>query len=400
MELEPPGEIARVSWVADDGLTFGLEYKASRQAATGSARTPVDFAVGDVVLVDLDSSAAVRKVSNRFWPDSTMVGVVRAVLDDRLIVDLRGDWRLLTKPPFTCVKGNTVEVAASGHVVRVLTDGPLRLADDLDGPEDLGRFRVAPDATLDFNSFFGYEQVVESSRELVALSLNRADELRAIGTRPIKGVLFTGPPGTGKTWLAQILAAKAAATFYVIRGPEIVSKYVGDSEGLLRRIFEDAAKQARALIFFDEIDSVAARRGQGNHDASERLVAQFLTLMDGVDSSQNVLVVAATNRPQDIDQALRRPGRFDWEIAFPLPDENDRLAILEGSAGPMQAETLPHAAVATRTVGWTGAELVAVLQEAALVTVKDGRSMISVADYLIGFERQQRRRSGKERADA
>ena len=179
-----------------------------------------------------------------------------------------------------------------------------------------------------FDDFGGFSSVVRRAHELIKLPLERHAELAKIGARAIKGVLFTGPPGTGKTMLARIIAAQADAAFYEISGPEIFSKWYGQSEELLRRIFDAAAKEKRAIIFFDEIDSVAAQRADDAHEASRRVVAQLLTLMDGFDSTRNIVVIAATNRPQDLDIALRRPGRFDWEIEFPLPGKDDRLDIL------------------------------------------------------------------------
>ena len=149
------------------------------------------------------------------------------------------------------------------------------------------------------------------ARELIEVPLRNHEALSAIGARPIKGVLFTGEPGTGKTMLARIIAAQSGAAFYEISGPEIFSKWYGQSEELLRKLFQAAAKHDKAIIFFDEIDSVAAQRGDESHEASKRVVAQLLTLMDGFTPDTNVVVIAATNRPQDLDVALRRPGRFD-----------------------------------------------------------------------------------------
>jgi transitional endoplasmic reticulum ATPase len=202
--------------------------------------------------------------------------------------------------------------------------------------------------------------------------------------------------------LARIIAAKSGATFYKVSGPEIFSKWYGESEKVLRDIFDDAAKQESAIIFFDEIDSVAGRRGGNSHEESRRVVAQLLTRMDGFDKDDNVVVIAATNRPQDIDSALRRPGRFDWEIHFDLPGLDDRAAILAASArGLTTVDDLPHVQVATLTDSWSAAELAAIWSEAALLAVGDGRSEIDAEDYLGGYERvaQQRQRVGREMAE-
>lgn len=294
--------------------------------------------------------------------------------------------------------GNTVEAGDLSGVVRVVADKPVRLV-DLDSIDDVVidsfRSRSGEAPELSYDDFGGLKGVVERAHELVELPLSRHEALSRIGARPIKGVLFTGLPGTGKTMLARIIAAQSKAEFYEISGPEIFSKWYGESEELLRKLFESAAQHERAIIFFDEIDSVAGQRDDRAHEASRRVVAQLLTLMDGFTSDTNVVVIAATNRPQDLDRALRRPGRFDWEIDFPLPATRDREDILVKSARRLLTDgPLPHALIAQQTEGWSGAELAAIWSEAALLAVADDRDQIFIEDYVGGFERvarQQRR---------
>jgi transitional endoplasmic reticulum ATPase len=200
--------------------------------------------------------------------------------------------------------------------------------------------------------------------------------------------------------LARIIANAAHAKFYEISGPEIFSKWYGESEKILRAIFEHAAKQPRSIIFFDEIDSIAVQRSGDVHEASKRVVGQLLTLMDGFDANQNVVVIAATNRPQDIDLALRRPGRFDWEIAFRMPNQKDRAEILRVSAGHIATlGQLPHDLVAANTDSWNGADLSAIWSEAALLAVTDGRRAIMAEDYLGGYARVDAERRRAKAAD-
>ena len=281
-------------------------------------------------------------------------------------------------------------------VARVLSKTPISLI-DLPSLDDsaIDQFLWNPSegTSLGFGDFGGLKEVVDRARELIELPLQNREALSEIKARPIKGVLFTGEPGTGKTMLAQIIAYESGAEFYRISGPEIFSKWVGQTEELLRKLFEKAANSDKAIIFFDEIDSVAAQRDDASHESSTRVVAQLLTLMDGFDTKANVVVIAATNRPQYLDVALLRPGRFDWEIHFPYPNEADREDILITTARRLKTrDPLPHQAIAAKTEGWSAAELAAILTEAALLAVGDGRREIREEDYIGGYQRRSRYR--------
>ncbi|MHB8661674.1 MAG: ATP-binding protein [Acidimicrobiales bacterium] len=327
------------------------------------------------------------------------MGVVRLRLPDITVVgDSSSRLKMLvTRNDVEYRVGNTVEARDLFGVVRVLAEEPIRFL-DLPGVDDavIERFISGEEPNDEsFDDFGGLNDVVERAQELIELPLQHHEKLSKIGARPIKGVLFTGPPGTGKTMLARIIANRAGAQFYEISGPEVFSKWYGQSEEILRKLFEHASKQERAIVFFDEIDSVAAQRSDEAHEVSRRVVAQLLTLMDGFTSDNNVVVIATTNRPQDIDVALLRPGRFDWEVQFPLPDRQDRESILRVSARRLATiDPLPHSLVAEKTESWSGAELSAVWSEAALLAVADGRAAIMAEDYIGGFERvsDQRRR--------
>jgi transitional endoplasmic reticulum ATPase len=165
-------------------------------------------------------------------------------------------------------------------------------------------------------------------RELVELPLRHPQLFKSIGIKPPRGILLYGPPGTGKTLMARAVANETGAFFFLINGPEIMSKMAGESESNLRKAFEEAEKNSPAIIFIDEIDSIAPKREKTNGEVERRVVSQLLTLMDGMKARSNVVVMAATNRPNSIDPALRRFGRFDREIDISIPDPTGRLEIL------------------------------------------------------------------------
>lgn len=383
------GDVARVRGVALDGRRLYLVFR-NGQTATVDNDIPFEFDVGTVVLVRPKENY-LEPAPDELWPEEPWAAVVRLKLPDTTVVDYRGQWRMFpTRNDITYREGNTVEVLEGFGIVRVLAEEPLKYL-DLPAVDDtvIAKFRLQEGAKQEtFDDFGGFQDVVDRAREIIEVSLDHKQDLLKIGARPIKGILFTGPPGTGKTMLARIIANSTDSTFYEISGPEVFSKWYGQSEEILRKLFEDAAKQEQAIIFFDEIDSVASHRDEESHEASHRVVAQLLTLMDGFTSDNNVVVIAATNRPQDIDAALRRPGRFDWEINFPLPNLHDRELILRASARHLLTSgELPHEWVAQQTEWWSAADLAAIWSEAALLAVADGRQVIIEEDYIGGFER-------------
>ncbi len=330
------GQAVKVLTASDEGDDLHV-LRRDGQLAHVTLSGPSDLAAGDIVLLGNDRW---EHVPWEAWAEETSISVVRAVLDDRLLLEggLGAALRLVPRLGLDVAVGNTVEYAEGRGVLQIVSTRPIRSHDRDSDDEPLDRFRVSPSEDgPTFADFGGSPQVVERARELIETQLERKEHLDAIGARPITGILFTGPPGTGKTMLAKIIAHESGAEFFVVSGPEIVSKWLGDSESLLRRIFEAAEATARAIIFFDEIDSVAEKRGGDTHEASKRLVAQFLTEMDGFDkrSGSNVIVIAATNRVQDIDPALRRPGRFDWQIEFGMPTLEDREQILRVSSAKL-----------------------------------------------------------------
>ncbi|MEM0474900.1 MAG: CDC48 family AAA ATPase [Zestosphaera sp.] len=215
------------------------------------------------------------------------------------------------------------------------------------------------------------EEVKERIREIVELPMRHPELFKHLGIEPPKGVLLYGPPGVGKTLLAKALANEIGAYFIAINGPEIMSKYYGESEQRLREIFEEARKNAPAIIFIDEIDSIAPKREEVIGEVEKRVVAQLLTLMDGLEGRGDVIVIGATNRIEAVDPALRRPGRFDREIEIPMPNKQGRLEILQiHTRNVPLAEDANLAKLAEITHGFTGADLAALVKEAALNAIK------------------------------
>jgi transitional endoplasmic reticulum ATPase len=212
----------------------------------------------------------------------------------------------------------------------------------------------------------GLTEVLKELRELVEIPLKRPDLLAKLGLEPTRGVLLVGPPGTGKTLTARALAEDLGVNYIAIVGPEVMGKYYGEAESRLRSIFEKAARSAPCIVFIDEIDSLAPDRSKVEGEVEKRLVAQLLGLMDGFAKTEGVIVLAATNRPDHLDPALRRPGRFDREVQFRVPDRNGRLEILTILTRAMPLNNSVNLeAIADLAVGFVGADLKALCQKAA-----------------------------------
>ena len=226
-------------------------------------------------------------------------------------------------------------------------------------------------AVVNYDDVGGMGETIQQLREMVELPLRYPELFTRLGVDPPKGVLLHGPPGTGKTRLAQAVANESDANFFTINGPEIMGSGYGDSEKALREVFEQATKAAPAIIFIDEIDSIAPKRDRVPGEAEKRLVAQLLTLMDGLEARSNLVVIAATNRPEAIDEALRRPGRFDREIVIGVPDESGRREILGiHTRGMPLGDRVDLNELAKATYGFVGADIAALAREAAIDAVR------------------------------
>src|SRR3954471_21115308 len=237
-------------------------------------------------------------------------------------------------------------------------------------------------ADVTYDDLGGMRDTIDALREMVELPLRHPELFQRLGVDPPKGVLLHGPPGTGKTLLARAVANETEARFFHIAGPEIMGSRYGESEERLRQVFQEASQNAPSIIFIDEIDSIAPKREQVTGEVERRIVAQLLTLMDGLEPRQNIVVIGATNRREAIDEALRRPGRFDREIVIGVPDEPGRREVLAiHTRGMPLAEDIDLNEIARTTYGFVGADLSALAREAAMdslrrilpnVNLKDG----------------------------
>jgi len=238
----------------------------------------------------------------------------------------------------------------------------------------------------------GLTEVKQELQEAVEWPIKKPEVFKRVGIRPPKGILLFGPPGCGKTMLAKAVATESEANFISIKGPELFSKWVGESEKAIREVFRKGRTAAPSIVFFDELDSVVPRRGMGFGDSgvSERVISQLLTEMDGIESLVNVVIIGATNRPDIIDQAILRPGRFDRLIYVPAPDHATRLNILKIHTRNMPlARDVDLEQIAHQAAGYSGADLEAVSREAGLISLRrdiDTKS-VTIEDFRDALER-------------
>ncbi len=229
---------------------------------------------------------------------------------------------------------------------------------------------ATPSPTTTLSAIGGLGTTLQELRELIELPLKRPDLLKQMGLEPPRGILLVGPPGTGKTLTARTIAAELGTNYIAISGPEVMGKFYGEAETKLREIFEKAKQAAPCIIFIDEIDTLAPDRSKVEGEVEKRVVAQLLTLMDGFSNTPGVLVLAATNRPDHLDPALRRPGRFDREVQYRVPDRAGRLEILTILTQGMPIVGVDLEPIADLTVGMVGADLKAVTQKAAYLALR------------------------------
>jgi len=331
----------------------------------GFTRKNAGVAINEYVLV---RSAKVK----------TALSLALAPVDMRLNVD--EDFTNFVKNRLmerTLVEGDTTLVMMLGHaipftvtktrphgIVKVTAETKLTILNE-PAPEGKGLPRTT------YEDVGGLHEEIQRVREMVELPLRHPELFQRLGIEPPKGVLLHGPPGCGKTLLARAVANESEANFFSINGPEIMSKFYGESEARLREIFQQAQQNAPSIIFIDELDAIAPKREEVTGEVERRVVAQLLALMDGLSGRGNVIVIGATNRPSALDPALRRPGRFDREIEIGVPDKQGRYEILQiHTRGMPLAEGVDLKKLAEITHGYTGADVSALGRETAMKSLR------------------------------
>ena len=344
----------------------------ARESDRGKGLIRIDGYIRNKLDVGINDQVEVKKVTSKDAKSITLAPTepLRIVgAEDYLTEYLNG--QLMTK-------GDTIPLNVMGQrvdlvVISTNPSGPVIINDStkVTVSEESAKagqvLREGAAPSITYEDIGGLGNAVDRVREMIELPLRHPELFKRLGVEAPKGVLLHGPPGTGKTLLAKAVANETNANFYTIGGPEIMSKYYGESEERLRNVFQQAEKNAPSIIFIDEIDSIAPKREEVSGETERRIVAQLLSLMDGMSTRGKVVVIGATNRVNAIDPALRRPGRFDREIEIGVPDRNGRLEVLQiHTRGMPIAKDVNLEKLADISHGFVGADLQALAKEAAM----------------------------------
>ena len=290
-----------------------------------------------------------------------------------------GDCFIVSENHFKAVEFKVVAIENEGGVnERCIVSDNTQLFDE---GEPIERDDEEAAEQIGYDDIGGADKQMAKIREMIELPLRHPTLFKTLGVKPPKGVLLFGPPGSGKTLIAKAIANETGAFFFLLNGPEIMSKMAGESESNLRKAFEEAEKNSPAIIFIDEIDSIAPKRDKTNGEVERRIVSQLLTLMDGLKQRAHVVVIGATNRPNSMDPALRRFGRFDREIDIGVPDENGRLEIFRIHTRNMKLDDgVDPEEIAKESHGFVGADMAALCTEAAMHCIREKMDMIDIED--------------------
>ncbi len=358
-----------------------IEVMGSRSSCAVVWPVDEDEKLPDIIRVDgqtrknvgasLNDVVKIRKVTSKFAKTVSLTPVNESVTIDKEFTDFVKN-RLKGLP---IVHGDEISVMILGNSMdfKITKTSPKGVV-KIDRTTTLS---ISTETSVDRKVRVTYEEVgglrreIKAMREIVELPLKHPELFVRLGIEPHSGILLYGPPGCGKTLLAKVMASESEANMFPINGPEIMNKYYGETEAKLRDIFKEAKDNSPSIIFIDEIDAIAPKREEAYGDVEKRVVAQLLALMDGLNDRGNVIVLGATNRPDSIDPALRRPGRFDREFEISVPNEDGRLEILEIYTRSMPiSEDIDLKDLSSELHGYTGADIKSLCREAALKSIR------------------------------
>lgn len=344
--------------------------------------------LGDVVTINAESNVPYGKRIHVLPVDDTIEGVTGNLFEVYLKPYFQEAYRPVRKGDLFIVRQamHPVEFKVvecdPGEFVVVSPDCAIHCEGEPIKREDEER-----SGEVGYDDIGGVRRQLGQIREMIELPLRHPLLFKTLGVKPPRGVLLYGPPGSGKTLIAKAVANETGAFFFLINGPEVMSKMAGESEANLRKAFEEAEKNAPSIIFIDEIDSIAPKREKASGEVERRIVSQLLTLMDGLKGRSSVVVIGATNRPNSIDAALRRFGRFDREIDIGVPDENGRLEVLRIHTRNMKlADDVELESLAKQTHGFVGADIAALCTEAAMQCIREKMELIDMEGESIDAE--------------
>mgnify|MGYP000445222446 FL=1 len=371
IEIEGAETTAAKVWRADR-----QDWNTDTVRIDGFTRQNADVGIGERVTIRKAEAKKAEKLtlappeeaSVQFGSDAA--GMVKRQILKRPVVE-RDIVPVMssTNHPFMRSPGQAIPLIA----VDTEPDGVCLITEDTDvelREEPISGFEKTGGG-ITYEDIGGLQQEIQRVREMVELPMKHPQIFKKLGIEPPQGVLLHGPPGTGKTLLAKAVANETSASFFSIAGPEIISKYYGESEQQLREIFEDAKDESPSIIFIDELDSIAPKREDVTGEVERRVVAQLLTMMDGLETRGQVIVIAATNRVDSVDPALRRPGRFDREIEIGVPDEVGRKEILQiHTRGMPLSDDVGLDRLADETHGFVGADIESLTKEAAMKALR------------------------------
>jgi transitional endoplasmic reticulum ATPase len=367
------GDVIEISHPIVGEKTAALLYPG-KEEDKGSNSIRIDSSLRRNLNASLDDIVEIRKIEASLADRITFAGLEESVIlrrSEQLVRMLEN--RVITKGDILSFNAMgrridfiVVEFSPKTPAVRIHLDTKITISEKTHKElEELESRRVT------YEDIGGLEEEIQKIREMIELPIRHPELFKRIGIDPPKGVLLHGPPGTGKTLLARAVAYETEAHFITISGPEIMSKFYGQSEENLRKVFEEAKDMAPSIIFIDELDSIAPKRGEVTGEVERRVVAQLLSLLDGLEGRGEIIVIGATNRVNDIDPALRRPGRFDREIEIGVPDTDGRYEILliHTRGMPLHSD-VDLRLLAEKTHGFVGADVEALAKEAAMLAIR------------------------------